>query len=180
MPCVLCTVCLCLCLVGMLSALSFSRTSSYPTTNGGVQNGSSVGIDAHCTHVFCTIGDLYARSVHINKISALELSRKFIKSPLLVGCYRNVSFLNVVGQYRSTFLAPPPSPFNDAHFFFIHDVKKALIETRREEDRGLRRRRHLILSRGGGGGQSSLTNLFHFCSFFLFTRVLTNTPPMSL
>ncbi len=37
------------------------------------------------THV-CTFGaDLYAQSVIINKISASELSRKFIKSALLVG-----------------------------------------------------------------------------------------------
>ncbi len=35
---------------------------------------------------FCTLGtDLYAQSVIINKISESELSRKFIKSALLVG-----------------------------------------------------------------------------------------------
>ncbi len=35
---------------------------------------------------FGTFGtDLFAQSVLINKISALELSRKFIKSALLVG-----------------------------------------------------------------------------------------------
>ncbi len=35
---------------------------------------------------FCTFGtDLYAQSVLSNKISASELSRKFIKSALLVG-----------------------------------------------------------------------------------------------
>ncbi len=43
----------------------------------------------HCTHyihVFCTFGtDLYAQSVLINKISASELSRKFIESALLAG-----------------------------------------------------------------------------------------------
>ena len=38
------------------------------------------------TRFFCTFGgDLYAQLVLINKISALELSRKFIKSALLVG-----------------------------------------------------------------------------------------------
>ncbi len=37
-------------------------------------------------HIFCMFGtDLYAQSVLINKISALELSRKLIKSALLVG-----------------------------------------------------------------------------------------------
>ncbi len=35
---------------------------------------------------FCTFGtDLYAQSVLVNKISASEISRKFIKSALLVG-----------------------------------------------------------------------------------------------
>ncbi len=35
---------------------------------------------------FCTFGShLYAQSVLINKISALELSRRFIKGALLVG-----------------------------------------------------------------------------------------------
>ncbi len=58
-----------------------------PTTNGGgTQNGSSVGICTHCMHVFCTFGtDLYAQSVLNNKISALEITRKFIKRALLVG-----------------------------------------------------------------------------------------------
>ncbi len=37
-------------------------------------------------HVFCTFGaDLYAQSVLFSKISASELSRKFIKTALLVG-----------------------------------------------------------------------------------------------
>ncbi len=57
-----------------------------PTTNGGMQNGSSVGIHTHCIHVFCTFGaDFFAQSVLINKISASELSRKFSKTALLVG-----------------------------------------------------------------------------------------------
>ncbi len=35
---------------------------------------------------FCTFGtDLYAQSVLINRISASELSRNFIRDPLLVG-----------------------------------------------------------------------------------------------
>ncbi len=47
-------------------------------------------------HVACTLSrtlgtDLHARSALINKISALELSRKFIKSALLVG-YPDVIF----------------------------------------------------------------------------------------
>ena len=39
-----------------------------------------------CMHVFCTLGaDLHAQSALANKISASELSRKFIMSALLVG-----------------------------------------------------------------------------------------------
>ena len=64
----------------------FGLTGKYPTTNGGMQNGSSVGICTHRVHVFCTFGsDLHAQSVLIDEISASELSRKFIKSELLVG-----------------------------------------------------------------------------------------------
>ena len=62
----------------------------HPTTNGGMPNGSSVEIRmyvrTHCIHVSCTFGtNLYAQSMLINKISASELSQKFIKSALLVG-----------------------------------------------------------------------------------------------
>ena len=57
-----------------------------PTTNGGMQNGSSVGIRTHFIHVFARFGtNLHAQPVLVNKISASELSRKFIKSALSVG-----------------------------------------------------------------------------------------------
>ena len=61
--------------------------SSSPTSNGGMQNGSSVGICTRCTNVFfARLGaDLHAQSVIIKKIFASELCRKFIKSVLLVG-----------------------------------------------------------------------------------------------
>ncbi len=50
------------------------------------KNESSVGICTRCIHVLARLGaDLYAQSVIINKISASELSRKLIKSALLVG-----------------------------------------------------------------------------------------------
>ncbi len=56
----------------------------YPTTKVGMQNGSSVG--ACCTHVFAIFGaDSYAQLHLLTKISASELSRKLIKSALLVG-----------------------------------------------------------------------------------------------
>ena len=42
--------------------------STFPTINGCMQNGSSVGIYTRCIHVFCTFGtDLYAQSMIINK-----------------------------------------------------------------------------------------------------------------
>ena len=51
-----------------------------------MQNGISAGIRTGRRHVFARFGaDLYARSVLLDKISATELSRKFIKSALLVG-----------------------------------------------------------------------------------------------
>ena len=50
------------------------------------KNGSSVGICTCCTHVFCKFrADLHAQWVIIDKTSASELGRKFIKSELLVG-----------------------------------------------------------------------------------------------
>ncbi len=52
------------------------------------KNGSSVGIRTRCIRVFCTFGtDLYAPSVLINKVSASQLSRKFIKVELLAGTH---------------------------------------------------------------------------------------------
>ena len=56
-----------------------------PTRNGGMQNGSPVGICTQCIR-FHTFGvDFYAQSVLINKISASELGRKLIKVALVVG-----------------------------------------------------------------------------------------------
>ncbi len=56
-----------------------------PTTNGGMQNGSSAEISSYTLHAhFCTFGaDAYAQSVLSNKISASKLRRKFIKSVLV-------------------------------------------------------------------------------------------------
>ncbi len=51
-----------------------------------MQNESSVEICTHCIHTFCTFGtNLCAQLALINTIFASELSRKFIKGPLLVG-----------------------------------------------------------------------------------------------
>ncbi len=60
--------------------------SYYPTSNGGMQNGSSVGICTRCVHVFARLAPICVLSRCLfNKISASELSRKVIKSALLVG-----------------------------------------------------------------------------------------------
>ncbi len=59
-------------------------TTQPPTV--ACRNGSSVGILYTLHTRLCTFGaDLYAQSVLTNKNSASELSRKFIKSALLVG-----------------------------------------------------------------------------------------------
>ena len=48
--------------------LGFFFRLDHPTSNGGMQNGSSVGICAHCMHVFARLApDLHAQSVLINK-----------------------------------------------------------------------------------------------------------------
>ena len=69
----------------MLTAVPEYRVSS-PTTNGGMQKGK-LSRNTYALHTrFRTFGDdLRAQSVLIDKISASELSRKFIKSALLVG-----------------------------------------------------------------------------------------------
>ncbi len=60
---------------------------AYPTVDGGVQNGSSVGICARCVqHVLASLAPTCMLSrCSLAKISASEVSRKFIKSVLLVG-----------------------------------------------------------------------------------------------
>ena len=59
---------------------------THPTSNGGMQNGSSVGIRTRRIHAFASLApELSAQSVIIDKISAPELKKKFIKSALLVG-----------------------------------------------------------------------------------------------
>ncbi len=76
----------------------------YPTTNGGMQNGSSVGIYTHFIHVFFTFGaDLYVQSVLINKIPASELSR----SLLSVRCWLGTRNQMMAKKKKRTL--PPPS-----------------------------------------------------------------------
>ncbi len=64
------------------------KKGASPTTNGGMPNRSSVGRCTRCMHVFAMFGtSLCAQSVLFSKISASELSRKFIKGALLVGVH---------------------------------------------------------------------------------------------
>ena len=70
------------------------REGESPTTNGGMQNGSSVGTCVHVAYAFFAhfAPISCARSVLINTISASELRRKFSKSELLVGRERKHIF----------------------------------------------------------------------------------------
>ena len=50
-----------------------------------MRSGSSVGTCTRCVHVFARFGaDLHAQSVLIDKFSASERSRRFVKSELLL------------------------------------------------------------------------------------------------
>ena len=83
-------------------------TCSNPTAKGGMQNGNSVETFTRCIHIFACLASIcMLKSVIINKISASELSRIFIKSALLVGRVFTVP----VGIPRliSTHQSRPPS-----------------------------------------------------------------------
>ncbi len=67
------------------------QLKAYPTTNGGMQNGRSVGICIRCIHVFEHLAPICMLSrCLLTKISASEPSRKFIESALLVGYWLHV------------------------------------------------------------------------------------------
>ncbi len=69
-----------------------------------MQNGNSEYVHIAYVHDFAHLVPIFfAQSVLINKISASELSRKFIKSALLVG----VSFF----YFPSYYFRPPSSAF---------------------------------------------------------------------
>ena len=121
-----------------------SSVSAYlPTSNGGVQNGSSVGICSRCVHgFFCTFGIRFARSVGalINKISASELSQKFIKSTLLDGCLpppspptskKKVCFCLLLSLFLCSVPLPHPPPVDPRKT----QAKKTVWIGRRERER---------------------------------------------
>ncbi len=63
-----------------------NQESSCPTTNNGMQIGSSVGIRTRCVHVIACLAPTCVPSRCLStKTPASELCRKFIKSALLVG-----------------------------------------------------------------------------------------------
>ena len=63
--------------------------------------GQSEHVHVACTFLARLASDLYAQSVLIDRISASELSRKPIKSALLVGC-----------EDSTYCIVPPPSPLH--------------------------------------------------------------------
>ena len=110
----------------------------YPTTTcGGMQNGSSVEICTRFIHVFCTFGvDWHAQSVLINKISASELSRKFIKCALLVGegeCISRNIFLEVGGGGSLNCAAPADLFTQDPLLMMPGQTRPALSEEKQEQ-----------------------------------------------
>ncbi len=76
----------------------------FPTSNGGMQNGSSIEICTQCTHIFARLAaDSHAQSGLVGKISATDLMRKFIKSALLVG-------YSSKAKKKNAYLVFKPSP----------------------------------------------------------------------
>ncbi len=81
----------------MLSLFSFANPDfpfffSFPTTNGGMQNGSSVGIFTHCMHFFaCLVLICMLSRCLLTKFLQRSSLRKFIKGALLVGSSACVS-----------------------------------------------------------------------------------------
>ncbi len=128
-------------------------TTVHPTTNGDVQNESSVGIS---TRVFARwVPILFAQSVLINRISALKLSRKFIKSALLVG-YSSPPLSPKILLPEQNFssstssvplpcsLLQPPNPSPELPFFGCRKMgesRESKKKKRGREKRGRRRRK---------------------------------------
>ena len=93
-----------------------------------MQNGSSVETCPHCVNVFARLAPIcYAQSMLIDKISAPELRRKFIKSALLVGSFSSPSptprwFLLSFAHFAT------PSSSSKSHFschkikYFVHKL----------------------------------------------------------
>ncbi len=77
-----------------------------------------------CIHVFARlVADSFAQSVLSNKISASELSRKFIKSALLVG------YVRVCGRRDSEFLCQLEKK---RHFIFFPQLPTPLFQLKKQ------------------------------------------------
>ncbi len=94
-------------------------------TNGGMQSGSSARNTCTLRTRFCTLGtDSYAQSVLSSKISVPELSRKFVKSALLVGEEKEANNnLSPVRSNKIQLNKAPPSPFLLARWFHFQERK---------------------------------------------------------
>ena len=100
--------------------LQWTAGCTHPTTNGGTQDESSGGIYTHCIHIFARLGvDLHAQSVLINNFLPSEISRKFIKSAMLVG--------HDLKEKEKRILQSPPLHFEELQiiiFFYIRELTK--------------------------------------------------------
>ena len=108
-----------------------------------------------CTFFACLGADLHARSVLSNKISASELSGKFIKSASLL----------LVG--KDVHLSGMP-PFNEMHGSKIGEKGGG-----DPERKGCQERDHCgHFDIGEGGGRWFQTPKWHFCRVFFFHAFL--------
>ncbi len=85
--------------------LPFLASCLCPTTNCVVcKNGSSVGIYTHCIHIFARLVPICVLSRCLStEVSASELTRKFIKSVLLVGCVLLSEFFCIASKRGEVF-----------------------------------------------------------------------------
>ncbi len=83
----------------VISCLGRAFCNDHPTTNGGMQNGSSGGMHARCIHVLARFGtDLHAQSVLSSKKFR---HRSSVGSLLRVHCWLGMLFANLPTLYRS-------------------------------------------------------------------------------
>ena len=98
-----------------------SSASAQPPTVGGMKKmeAQSKYVYLRCIHAF---GKFWHRFVSVltNKLSASELSRKFVKSALLVGCVHCYRYMH---GYFPPFCLPPTTPAREnkpfSTFFFL-------------------------------------------------------------
>ena len=85
----------------------------YPTTNGGTQNGSSVGICTHCIHVFTCLPPIGMLSRYAQLLTKF-LHQSSGGSLLRVHCWLGTTstYINMLFCFLNTLQCPwPPPPF---------------------------------------------------------------------